>query len=873
MSLPQLDTRILFVTGKGGVGKTSIACATAIRLADEGHRVLLVSTDPASNLDEVLGVPLGATPRDVPGVAGLAALNVDPQEAARAYRERVVGPYRGVLPAAAVASMEEQLSGACTVEIAAFDQFTSLLGDPDATDAFGHVIFDTAPTGHTLRLLELPAAWSSFIDTNVGGTSCLGPLAGLTAQRALYAASRDALQDPARTTLLLVARPDRASLAEAERTRAELASLGIRNQHLVVNGVFTATDRSDPVARDLERRARTAMKALPPGLATLPRTELPLLPFGLVGLDALRAMGARAPSPDVPPVDDTPPEIGPTRTLDALVDDLARRGRGVVFTMGKGGVGKTRTAARIAEGLAARGHRVHLTTTDPAAHVAAAVQRRVGGLEVTRIDPAAETAAYSAEVMATAGRDLDEQGRALLAEDLRSPCTEEIAVFRAFARTVAGGEDRFVVIDTAPTGHTLLLLDAAEAYHREVLKRASGSPDAVQRLLPRLRDPRYTTVLLVTLPEATPVHEAAQLAGDLARAGIRPAAWVVNQSLTPLAVRDPVLVRRRAAEASYIREVQACASDCVLIPWEADMTSDETITIADATAADRNDVLALLRSSKLMVEGVPDDLQGFVVARAGETLLGVAGIEAHGESALLRSVAVVPEQRGSGIGKRLVDAALERAMAAGARDVVLLTEDADGWFERFGFERIQRDAAPEDVRRSAQFTGACPDSATVMRRRSPLRVLVLCTGNSARSQVAEALLSTLGEQRIQASSAGSRPAERVNPGAVEVLARHGIPWAGREPQSIDAVADQRWDVVITVCDNAKEACPVLPGQPVMVHWGLPDPAHIPDEAERRAAFEATYAALERRIRAMLELPLESMTDAERQRALRAFATV
>ena len=347
---------------------------------------------------------------------------------------------------------------------------------------------------------------------------------------------------------------------------------------------------------------------------------------------------------------------------------------------------------------------------------------------------------------------------------------------------------------------------------------------------------------------------------------------MLNQSLASLAVRDPLLVPPRTAEASYISEVQACAAECVPIAKEADMTSDETITIADATAADRDDVLALLRSSKLMVEGVPDDLRGFVVARTGDTLLGVAGIEAHGESALLRSVAVVPEPRCSGIGKRLVDAALERAVAAGARDMVLLTEGAGGWFERFGFERIHRDAAPMGVKQSAQFTGACPDSATVMRRRAPLRVLVLCTGNSARSQVAEALLVSLGEQRVLAASAGSRPAERVSPDALDVLARHGLEWTGREPQSIDDVADERWDLVITVCDHAREACPVLPGQPVMVHWGLPDPVQIPDGTERRAAFEATYAALERRIRALLDLPLESMTDAERQRALRALAT-
>jgi arsenite-transporting ATPase len=871
MPFLELDTRVLFVTGKGGVGKTSIASATAIRLADTGRRVLLVSTDPASNLDEVLGVSLTGAPRPVPGVPGLSALNVDPQEAARAYRERVVGPYRGVLPDAAVASMEEQLSGACTVEIAAFDQFTSLLGDPVATAGFDHVIFDTAPTGHTLRLLELPAAWSSFIDTNVGGTSCLGPLAGLTAQRALYAASRDALSDAARTTLLLVARPDRASLVEAERTRAELAALGIRNLRLVVNGVFAATDPSDPVAAGLERRARAAVGSLPAGLAALPRSELPLLPFGLVGIDALRRMGSpdpalAAPSPGAGPVD-----LGPTRSLDALLDDLARPGRGVVLTMGKGGVGKTVTAARIARGLAARGHRVHLTTTDPAAHVAAAAGRAVVGLEVSRIDPVAETAAYSAEVMATAGRDLDDAGRALLAEDLRSPCTEEIAVFRAFARTVADGEDRFVVIDTAPTGHTLLLLDAAEAYHREVLKRPSGSPEAVQRLLPRLRDPEYTKVLLVTLPEATPVHEAAQLARDLARAGIRPATWLVNQSLAPLDVRDPVLVARRAAEASYIREVQQLADDCVLIPWEADMTTEEILTIADAAPAERDEVLALLHASGLMTDGVPADLAGFVTAREGGALVGVAGVESHGESALLRSVAVTPARRGAGIGKRLVDAALARALAAGARDVVLLTDDAHGWFARFGFEQITREAVPAGVKQSNQFQGACPESAAVMYRRAPLRVLVLCTGNSARSQVAEALFTSLGGTRVHAASAGTRPAARVNPGAVEVLARHGIAWTGREPQNIDAVLDERWDVVITVCDNAKEACPVFPGAPVLVHWGLPDPAEAAEGEPRRAAFQATYDELERRIRAALELPLESMEPADRQRALRALA--
>ncbi|MFI5246587.1 MAG: arsenical pump-driving ATPase, partial [Gemmatimonadales bacterium] len=520
-------TRILFFTGKGGVGKTSSACATAIALADAGYRTLLVSTDPASNLDEVLGVALTAEPKAVPGVQGLFALNIDPEQAALAYRERVVGPYRGVLPATAVASIEEQLSGACTLEIAAFDEFSKLLGDAKATHEFDHVVFDTAPTGHTLRLLELPAAWSNFIDTNVGGTSCLGPLSGLKAQHAQYAASNAALRDARQTTLVLVARPERPSLDEAERTRSELAQLGITNVRLILNGVFRASDLGDATAVAMEARARAALEAMPAGLLALHRVDVPLLPFGLVGIDALRQMGANDVSDTSVAPADTNEFLG--ESLDSLVEEIAMRGKGVVMTMGKGGVGKTTVAARIATQLAREGHDVTLTTTDPAAHVEQAVGERLPNLRVTRIDPAVETQRYTKEVLATAGAGLDAQGRALLEEDLRSPCTEEIAVFRAFAETVAAGGDRFVVIDTAPTGHTLLLLDAAEAYHREVLRKASGSPEAVQRLLPRLRDSSYTQVLLVTLPEATPIHEAMQLERDLARAHITPFAWVINQ--------------------------------------------------------------------------------------------------------------------------------------------------------------------------------------------------------------------------------------------------------------------------------------------------------------------------------------------------------
>jgi arsenite-transporting ATPase len=560
--LPQVKTRHLLFTGKGGVGKTSLSCATGLALAEAGKRVLIVSTDPASNLDEVLGVSLTSLPTAIPDVPGLFALNIDPEKSAGDYRERMVAPYRGVLPAAAIASMEEQFSGACTVEIAAFEEFSTLLGQPEATAQFDHVIFDTAPTGHTLRLLTLPSAWSEFIASSESGASCLGPLAGLEKQKSLYAATVARLCDPISTAVILVSRPDSAALREAERTRAELVELGVSNMHLAVNGLFATDQTDDPVANAMLQRSAAALAAIPSGLSELPRTVTPFLPLGTVGLAALREMVY----PDMRATitahgDATTPLPGP---LSALVDAIAKGGRGVVMAMGKGGVGKTTVAAAIAIALAKRGFPVQLSTTDPAAHVSEAVGESIALLRVSRIDPAAEIADYTAEVLAKAGSNLDPNGRAMLEEDLRSPCTEEIAVFRAFARAVDAGKEGFVVLDTAPTGHTILLLDAAESYHREVLRTQGDMPEAVRSLLPRLRDP----VLIVTLPEATPVHEAERLQNDLARAKIQSFAWVINQSLLASGTHNALLAQRGQAEIPFIRRVaDGLSSRCALLPW------------------------------------------------------------------------------------------------------------------------------------------------------------------------------------------------------------------------------------------------------------------------------------------------------------------
>ncbi|WP_420974637.1 arsenical pump-driving ATPase [Bacillus thuringiensis] len=562
------STPFLFFTGKGGVGKTSTACATAITLADMGKQVLLISTDPASNLQDVFEIELTNKPKVIPSVPNLQVANLDPERAAHEYKERVVGPYRGKLPDAVIATMEEQLSGACTVEMAAFDEFSTLLTNKELTSKFDHIIFDTAPTGHTLRLLQLPTAWSGFLEESTHGASCLGPLAGLGDKKELYSQTVQALSNPNQTMLLLVTRPDSSPLQEAERAAHELKEIGVSNQFLLVNGILKDYMQNDNISNALFKRQSRALENMAEELKNLPTYEIPLVPFNVTGIENMRKLVQPMENLSISNEKENAVSIP---SLQTLITNLSESGKRVIFTMGKGGVGKTTVASAIAVGLAEKGHHVHLTTTDPAAHIDYVMHGVQGNITISRIDPKVEVENYRKEVIEQAKDTVDEEGLAYLEEDLRSPCTEEIAVFRALADIVERANDEIVVIDTAPTGHTLLLLDAAQTYHKEIARSSGEVPQSVKNLLPRLRNPEETSVVIVTLAEATPVHEASRLQGDLKRADINPKWWVINQSFYATHTSDSVLRGRAQSEVQWIQAVQKeSQNNCVIIPWQSE---------------------------------------------------------------------------------------------------------------------------------------------------------------------------------------------------------------------------------------------------------------------------------------------------------------
>ena len=564
-------TKYLFYTGKGGVGKTSTACATAVMLADRGKQVLLISTDPASNLQDVFNTELTGQGVPILEVPGLVVANLDPIQAAAEYRESVLTPYKGKLPDAVLQHMAEQLSGSCTVEIAAFNEFSRFITDETLSRQYDYILFDTAPTGHTLRMLQLPSAWSNFISENTHGASCLGQLAGLGSKKAMYKQAVETLADGRQTTLILVSRPEAAPLKEAARAAQELADLGVTNQALAINGVLGAYD--DSISESLYRKQQQALAAMPPALASLTSYQIPLRAYNITGIDNVRAFLTQ----DHASLLNEQIQTQITPRLSDIIEDLSRSNKKVIFTMGKGGVGKTTLAAAIALGLASKGKKVHLTTTDPAAHLQFVISESAN-ITTSRIDEQAELKKYQNEILAKARETMSAEDVAYVEEDLRSPCTQEIAVFRAFAQIVERAENEVVVIDTAPTGHTLLLLDATQSYHKEIERTHGDIPEEVKKLLPRLRNEAETEVIIVTLAEATPVYEALRLEEDLQRAGIATKWWVINASLYCTGTTNRLLAAKSSHEIEWINKVDRHSNGhFAVIAWSATDMKDELL--------------------------------------------------------------------------------------------------------------------------------------------------------------------------------------------------------------------------------------------------------------------------------------------------------
>ncbi|MEX2601987.1 MAG: arsenical pump-driving ATPase [Balneolaceae bacterium] len=574
--LPEI-TPYIFFTGKGGVGKTSLASATAVKLADEGHSVLLISTDPASNLKEVLETNVTEKITSVNRVPNLHAVNIDPELSAEEYRNRVISPMEDILPDHEIDKIREELSGACTTEIAAFDEFARYVAGDGDQQPYDIIIFDTAPTGHTLRLLELPAAWSDFIESNPDGASCIGPSSALKTSQERYQKVVERLQDKDTTTICLVSRPDASALREADRSGKELDEMGLSNQILLINGYFEPVDESDPFARKMKKLADQTLEQMPQRLQEMEQMRFPLRPYNLLGVDRLREV--------FEPLDREEIRTGSASIvteevenelprLDRLVTDLiAEQEHGLIMTMGKGGVGKTTIAAAIALKLAHRGYPVHLTTTDPAAHLMDQLgeTKLPENLDVDRIDPHAEKQAYIEKVLQRKGKEKTEEELKLLREDLESPCTEEVAVFQAFSRAIHQAKRKFVVVDTAPTGHTLLLLDTTGSYHKEILRNTTMDTDRLKTPYMYLQDKHYSKLLIVTLPETTPITEAAKLQDDLRRSGIEPYAWIANQCMSSSPVTDPLLKQRAAEELPLLQQVEEThAGKLYSIPWIAE---------------------------------------------------------------------------------------------------------------------------------------------------------------------------------------------------------------------------------------------------------------------------------------------------------------
>ena len=577
-------TQFLFFSGKGGVGKTTMACTTAVAEADSGKRVLIVTTDPASNLADVFEHPIGHVVTAIEDVPGLWAMEIDPDAATAEYTDRTLAPIRAVFPPEIVRVMKEQLASPCTAEVAAFDRFADFMGRSAlerSSDAFDLVIFDTAPTGHTVRLLELPAAWTTSIAKAEAGSgqTCIGPAAAIAEAKVKYERALAALRDGGRTRFVFVLQPERTAIAETLRASRELRRLGIETTELIVNGVLPEDEASTPFFA-----ARIAMQERNLGeiAAQLPMSarRVPLFDGEVRGAARLRAVvPLLADERAARPVFGVARDQAPARSNDpgAAIATLEPNGRArTIFFAGKGGVGKTVMSCATAAWLAGQGQRTLLVTTDPAAHIGDVLGATVGpepapvdgvsGLFAARVDAKAAAAAYTDRVISDAvARGRGPDVIAVMREELDSPCTEEIAAFDRFVDLASRDTFDMTVFDTAPTGHTMRLLELPIDWSRQIDVKVFASVDGAAaddvaknrfgRLIEMMREPAQSTFAFVVYPEATPIVEAERAIAELASVGIPLGLVVANMVLPEDACTTPYTRARWQMQQGYLAEI------------------------------------------------------------------------------------------------------------------------------------------------------------------------------------------------------------------------------------------------------------------------------------------------------------------------------
>ena len=577
------NTKYIFFSGKGGVGKTTMACATAVHYANEGKKTLIVTTDPASNLADVFETEIGH--KITPLLKNLWGMEIDPDKATEEYRERILAPMRAVMPESVMTVLEEQFNSPCTTEIASFDRFVDfMVAEKEGKgDHYDVVIFDTAPTGHTIRLLELPVDWSKHIEESAkgSGNTCIGPVASIQENKAKYDEATRLLADAERTTFIFVLQPEETSVYETKRSSAELKTIGVKNIELIINGILPEEVCEHPFFKSRFEMQQKYIKIIESdfpvkirkmyqrdgeikGVERLLNIEKDLFNNSdrqtyTVGNGDLSKVEFDKFIPDS--IDEIIAPNGKTKTI---------------FFTGKGGVGKTVISVITAFKFAKEGYKTLLLTTDPASHIGEVLEQKitdkiqkvegVDNLWSVIVDQEKATEEYKHRILEDAKQKYSEDMLIAIKEELESPCTEEMAAFDKFMSYVESDDYDYVVFDTAPTGHTLRLLELPFDYSKQVslmvttneksLEAKSVTQKRFEKVIARMKNPEQSIFSFVVYPESTPVIEAYRAMLDLKSAGIQTQFVVANQVLEPEYCTNEFFIKRRKMQEKYLNEIR-----------------------------------------------------------------------------------------------------------------------------------------------------------------------------------------------------------------------------------------------------------------------------------------------------------------------------